>query len=73
MKTLFIGDIVGKRARDLAYAKIKEFKSKKSLIVSLLTLKNSAGGFGVTPEICNDFFEAGIDVLLGIIYGIKKK
>lgn len=63
MKTLFIGDIVGKRARDLAYAKIKEFKSKKSFNCIIVNIENSAGGFGVTPEICNDFFEAGADVL----------
>ena len=29
MKTLFIGDIVGKKARNLAYEKIKLFKLKK--------------------------------------------
>ena len=75
MKTLFIGDIVGKRARDLAYAKIKEFKSKKSFNCIIVNIENSAGGFGVTPEICNDFFEAGADVLTSgnHIYGIKKK
>ena len=30
---------------------------------SSLTLKNAAGGFGVTPAICDDFFNAGADVL----------
>ena len=29
MKTLFIGDIVGRKARNFAFEKIKEFKENK--------------------------------------------
>ena len=63
MKVLFIGDIVGKKARNLSYKKIKEFKKLKKVDFVIVNVENSAGGFGVTPEIAEDFFNAGADVL----------
>ena len=51
MKTLFIGDIVGRKARNLAIEKIKEFKESKLFDLIIVNVENSAGGFGVTPEI----------------------
>jgi len=40
----------------------------------IVNVENAAGGFGVTPSICDDFFSAGADVLQPeIIYGIKEK
>ena len=63
MKTLFIGDIVGRKARNFAIEKIKEFKEKKYFDIIIVNIENSAGGFGVTPEICDDFLLNGADVL----------
>ncbi len=63
MKILFLGDIVGKKARNLAFEKIKEFKFKNIFNFIIVNVENSAGGFGVTPEICKSFFESGADVL----------
>ena len=56
MKTLFIGDIVGRKARNFAIEKIKEFKRDKFFDLIIVNVENSAGGFGVTPEICDQFF-----------------
>ena len=55
MKTLFIGDIVGRKARNFAIEKIKEFKESKLFDLIIVNVENSAGGFGVTPEICENF------------------
>ena len=63
MKVLFIGDIVGRRARNYAQEKIVELKTKLKLDAIIVNVENSAGGFGVTPSICDDFFLAGADVL----------
>ena len=63
MKVLFIGDIVGRRARNYAQEKIIELKTKLKLDAIIVNVENSAGGFGVTPSICDDFFRVGADVL----------
>ena len=63
MKVLFIGDIVGKKARNFALKKIVELKDKLQLDAVIVNVENAAGGFGVTPIICDEFFSAGADVL----------
>ena len=63
MRVLFIGDIVGKKARIFSCQIIKEYKKLKKVDIVIVNVENSAGGFGVTPDICEDFFFAGADVL----------
>ena len=63
MRVLFIGDIVGRKARNFAQKKIVELKVQHQLDAVIVNVENSAGGFGVTPSICDDFFSAGADVL----------
>ena len=63
MKVLFLGDIVGRNARNLAQKKINELKKQLQLDAVIVNVENAAGGFGVTPAICDDFFNAGADVL----------
>ena len=63
MKVLFIGDVVGKNARNFSYKKIFEFKKEKKVDLIIVNVENSAAGFGVTPDIAEEFFIAGADVL----------
>ena len=63
MKVLFVGDIVGRKARIFAQKKIVELRQKLQLDAVIVNVENAAGGFGVTPSICDDFFSAGADVL----------
>ena len=63
MRVLFIGDIVGRKARNYVQQKIEELKDKLQLDAIIVNVENAAGGFGVTPSICDDFFSAGADVL----------
>ena len=63
MKVLFIGDIVGRKARIFAQEKIVELRDQLNLDAVIVNVENAAGGFGVTPSICDDFFSSGADVL----------
>ena len=63
MKVLFIGDIVGRNSRNFVQKKIVELKAQLKLDAVIINVENSAGGFGVTPSICDDFFQAGADIL----------
>lgn len=63
MKVLFVGDIVGRNARNFVQKKIIELKAQLKLDAIIVNVENAAGGFGVTPLICDDFFNAGADVL----------
>ena len=63
MRVLFVGDIVGRKARNFAQKKIVELRNQLQLDAVIVNVENAAGGFGVTPSICDDFFSAGADVL----------
>jgi len=63
MKVLFIGDVVGRNARNFVQKKIIELKAQLKLDAIIVNVENAAGGFGVTPLICDDFFNAGADIL----------
>ena len=63
MKVLFVGDIVGRNARNFVQKQIVDLKLKLQLDAIIINVENAAGGFGVTPAICDDFFNAGADIL----------
>ena len=63
MKVLFVGDVVGRNARNFVQKKIIELKTQLKLDAIIVNVENAAGGFGVTPLICDDFFNAGADIL----------
>ena len=56
MRVLFVGDIVGRKARNFAQKKIVELKDQLQLDAVIVKVENAAGGFGVTPSICDEFF-----------------
>ena len=60
MKVLFLGDIVGRNARNLAQNKIAELKTRLKLDAIIVNVENAASGFGVTPSICDDFFNCNM-------------
>ena len=51
MRVLFVGDIVGRKARNFAQKKIFELKDQLQLDAVIVNVENAAGGFGVTPNI----------------------
>ena len=62
-RILFLGDIVGRAARTAVIDQIAEIRQQYQTDAIVVNCENAAGGFGVTPEICDRLFEAGCDVL----------
>ncbi len=65
MKTLFLGDIVGRAAREAVIRQVPVWRNQYQLDFVIVNGENSAGGFGITPDIADAFFAAGIDVVTG--------
>jgi metallophosphoesterase (TIGR00282 family) len=63
MKILFLGDVVGRAGRDAVCAKLPALKQQYALDAVIINGENAAGGFGLTPEIFEDFIKAGADVV----------
>ena len=63
MRILFFGDIVGRAARNALILKTAHLKDLHKCDFVITNCENAAGGFGVTPDICDALFKAGHDVL----------
>ncbi len=63
MRIGFFGDIVGRSGRRALIERLAGLRRKYALDFVIVNAENAAGGFGVTPRICEDLFEAGADVL----------
>jgi metallophosphoesterase (TIGR00282 family) len=62
-RVLFLGDIVGRAARHEVISQVPLLRAEHNLDFIVVNCENAAGGFGVTPAICEKLFEAGVDVL----------
>jgi 2',3'-cyclic-nucleotide 2'-phosphodiesterase len=65
MKLLFLGDVVGRCGRDAVLKHLPVLRKEWQLDFVVVDADNAASGFGVTPSICRDFFDAGADVITG--------
>jgi metallophosphoesterase (TIGR00282 family) len=64
MRILFLGDVVGiAGCSKLMNNLLNEIKSKKIDFVIVNGENAAAQGVGLTEEICNDFFNCGVDVI----------
>ena len=63
MRVLFLGDIVGRTARDEVIAQLPGLRDELALDFVVVNCENAAGGFGITPKICDALFAAGADAL----------
>ena len=63
MRVLFLGDIVGRTARNDVIEQLPLLRDELTLDFILVNCENAAGGFGITPKICDELFAAGADVL----------
>ena len=63
IRALFLGDIVGRAARHEVIEQVPALRKEHALDFLVVNCENAAGGFGVTPKICDALFDAGIDVL----------
>ncbi len=63
MKILFIGDIVGKLAREKVKKNIDTLKTKYTPDVIIANAENATGGYGLSKKDANDLLSSGLDVL----------
>jgi metallophosphoesterase (TIGR00282 family) len=65
MKIVFIGDIVGRPGRRILRESFNRLSEEHHPDLVIANCENAASGFGVMPEMAEEFFELGIDVLTG--------
>ena len=63
MKILFAGDVVGKAGRQILKRGLEKLREDQEFDLVIANVENAAAGFGVTPDIADQFFASGIDVL----------
>lgn len=63
MRLLFVGDVVGRSGRNAISDILPGLIADYALDLVVVNGENAAGGFGITEEICQDFLDAGADVV----------
>lgn len=63
MRALFLGDVVGRTGRVAVHEHLPRLRSALKLDFVVINVENSAGGFGVTQKISEEFFDSGADCL----------
>ena len=64
MKIIYFGDIVGRSGRTAVLNSLDEIRQRHAPDLLIVNGENAAHGFGITEKICNEFFAAGIDVIV---------
>jgi 2',3'-cyclic-nucleotide 2'-phosphodiesterase len=73
MRILFCGDVMGRAGRDAVIGNMPRLKRGLALDFIVVNGENAAHGFGITEEICRDFYSAGCDVITGGNHSWDKK
>jgi metallophosphoesterase (TIGR00282 family) len=63
MKILMIGDVVAKPGRVAVLERIQDLREQYQIDFAIMNAENLAGGFSVTPSLCEQLFASGIDVM----------
>ena len=63
MKVLMIGDVVAKPGRVAVLERIQDLREQHQVDLAIMNAENLAGGFSVTPSLCEELFANGIDVM----------
>jgi len=63
MKILMIGDVVAKPGRVAVLERIQDLREQNEIDLAIMNAENLAGGFSVTPSLCEQLFATGIDVM----------
>ena len=63
MNLLFCGDVVGQSGRHVLYDELPRLRRELELDFVVVNGENAAGGFGITASICEEFYDAGVDVI----------
>jgi 2',3'-cyclic-nucleotide 2'-phosphodiesterase len=60
---LFIGDIFGSPGRSIVAQQLRKITADEKIDLVIANGENAAGGFGITPQLADELFGYGIDVL----------
>jgi metallophosphoesterase (TIGR00282 family) len=63
LRILFVGDIFGRPGRTILREHLSALMKEHSVDLCIANGENAAGGFGITPQIAEEFFDLGIDVI----------
>jgi metallophosphoesterase (TIGR00282 family) len=63
LNILFVGDIFGSAGRRIVREHIGHVREAHHVELTIVNAENAAGGFGLTPQIAEDIFDLGADVL----------
>jgi metallophosphoesterase (TIGR00282 family) len=63
MKVLMFGDVVAKPGRIAVLERIQDLREQHQIDLAIMNAENLAGGFSVTPSLCEQLFSHGIDVM----------
>ena len=57
MNILFLGDVMGKSGRQVLKNELPQLKRDIQIDTVIVNGENADGGFGITPKICEEFYE----------------
>jgi len=60
---LFIGDIFGSPGRTIVARLLRDIVAAENIHLTIANGENAAGGFGITPQLADDIFGYGVDVI----------
>jgi 2',3'-cyclic-nucleotide 2'-phosphodiesterase len=60
---LFVGDVFGKVGRDLVRLGLPRLIDRHAIDLVIANGENAAGGFGITPDVAEELFAAGVEVM----------
>jgi calcineurin-like phosphoesterase len=63
LNILFVGDIFGSAGRRIVREHIGHVREAHNVELTIINAENAAGGFGLTPNIAEEIFDWGADVL----------
>lgn len=72
-RLLFIGDVVGKPGRELVRRGLAALVAHHAIDCVIVNGENAAAGFGITPDIADDLFAYGAQVITGGNHSWDKK
>jgi 2',3'-cyclic-nucleotide 2'-phosphodiesterase len=63
LNILFVGDIFGSAGRKIVREHIGHLRKTHNVDLTVINAENAAGGFGLTPQLAEEIFDLGADVL----------
>ncbi len=58
-----VGDVFGEPGRRALRALLPRLRREYAVDLAVVNVENAAAGFGVTPQLCREFLEQGVDVM----------